>query len=158
LITRGSNVKIYDPVALVHAGKQWVIEDDCSIGQFCFIAPRKLVMQRGAEICPQVTIGGGGIVQLGRYSTVCFGAKLLPATFSTKGEFMNDNKLESSKIIRGSITIGDRAYIGSNVVICISEENLDITIGEGSIVGANCYLDKSLPKNTIITPRGIKPR
>ena len=154
----GLGTKIYDPIVILKVGHELVIGKNCSIGQFAFIAARKLVMEDGAEICPHAILGGGGDITLGKYSTVSYGTKLIPATFSTDGKYMNDNIPEKSKIIRGSITLGEGAYIGSGAVVCVSKKCLHIKIGDYAVVGALTYLDHSLPANTIITPKGIKKR
>jgi len=154
----GLGTRIYEPVVILKVGHELIIGKNCSIGQFSFIAARKLVMEDGAEICPHAILGGGGDITLGKYSTVNFGAKLIPATFSTEGRYMNDNIPKKSRIIRGSITLGQGAYIGSGAVVCVSKKCLHIKIGNYAVVGALTYLDHSVPANTIIHPKGTRKR
>lgn len=151
----GKGTKIYEPVSIVREGHYVDIGENCRIGQFTFIGARRFIMMEGAEICPQVTISGGGEVVLGRYSTVDFGARLIPATFTTKGRYMNDVIPERSRVVRGSITLGEGAVIGSNAVVCVSERFPDIVIGDFSVVGAGSYIDSPIPRETIVHPRKV---
>jgi len=144
------SAKIWEPVAIVEAGHEIIIGEKCRIGQFVFIGCKKLVMEEGAEIGPLAVLGGGGNIHLGKYSTVNYGAKLIPGTFTTLGEYMNDAIPEKSHRIVGSIVIGEGAYIGSNAVICVSRNKPNIIIGQFACVGALSYIDKDIPAYTII--------
>ena len=152
----GDGTIIYEPVVIVEAGHFITIGRNCRIGQFTFIGARTFVMDDEAEIGPQVTIGGGGDVHLGERSTINYGARLIPGTFSTKGVFMNDvvhqREYALTDMIRGSIIVGKGAYIGSNAVICISKKNPDIKIGDFAVIGALSYIDKNVPAYTTIHP------
>lgn len=153
---KARSAKIYEPTTILSVNREIVIDERCVIGQHCFIAPRKLVMEDKAEICPQVTISGGGDVHLGKASTICFGARLIPATFSIKGVYMNDpirrEFPDKTKIIRGSITLKEGSYIGSNAVICVSEKNPHITIGRFAVVGALSYIDHDVADEIVVHP------
>ena len=127
-----------------------IIGNNCRIGQFSIIAPRRLVMEDGAEVSNLVVLGGGGNIRLGKYSAIGAGAKLIPATFTTQGEYMNDVIPEKSELIRGSISIGEGAYIGSGAIIYISKKCPHIVIGDHAVVGALTYIDKSIPSNMIV--------
>lgn len=152
----GDGTIIYEPVVIVEAGHFISIGRNCRIGQFTFIGARNFVMDDEAEIGPQVTIAGGGDVHLGERSTINYGARLIPGTFSIQGVFMNDVVYQRehalTNMIRGSITVGNGAYIGSNTVICVTEKNPDIKIGDRAVIGALTYIDKNVPANTITHP------
>jgi len=156
MIEIAKSAKIYEPVVIIKADHDIKIGERCHIGQFCFIAARQFIMMDEAELCPQVTISGGGDVQIGERATICYGVRIIPATFSVKGMYMNDSlhqRLpEMTEIIRGSITIGEGAYIGSNAVICVTEKNPHINIGEFSVIGALSYIDKDVPPKMILYP------
>lgn len=154
----GEGTMIYEPVTIVEAGHLIIIGKNCRIGQYTFIGARRLEMQDGAEISPHVVIGGGGNVTLGKHSTVNYGAKLIPATFTTEGKYMSDTIQEKSKMIRGSITLGEGAYIGAGAVVCVSKKCRHIKIGDYTVVGALTYIDHSLPAHTIIHGKGVKKR
>lgn len=60
----------------------------------------------------------------------------------------NINKpIKSQNMIVGKILIEKNVWIGRGVIIEGNSEGL--TIGENSIIGANSYLKKSVPKNSI---------
>lgn len=143
--------KIYEPVVILDTDV--IIEKDCRIGQFTFIAARNFRMCEGAQISPQATVGGGGDVTMDKFSVLGFGARLIPATDTLKGKYMCDSKPESERaIIRGSIHIGEGTYIGSNAVVCVSEKYPGIHIGRFSVIGAGTYIDRSLTAYTVIHP------
>jgi galactoside O-acetyltransferase len=110
-------------------------------------------MKEGAEICPCVVIAGGGDVTLNEFSTVNFHCTLIPSTFTTDGEYMNDVAAEKSVAVHGSIEIGRGAYIGSNAVICVSKKNPQVHIGDRAVVGALSYIDHDVEANTIVHPK-----
>lgn len=156
-VTIDKSAKIWQPTTLLTAERHINIGAKCRIGQFCFIAPRKLIMEHGAEISPLAVLGGGGDIYMGKYSCVNYGAKLIPATFTTKGLYMNDAMAEEDHskvdVINGSITLEEGAVIASNAVVCVSQDCKDIIIGKHSVVGAGMYLDKSIPDNVVVKKR-----
>lgn len=152
----GRGTVIYQPVTILDDAKHVVqIGNNCRIGQYTFIGARKFVMKEGAEICPCAVIAGGGDVTLNEFSTVNFHCTLIPSTFTTEGEFMNDVVAEKTVSVRGSITVGKGAYIGSNAVICVSEKNPHIHIGDRAVIGAQSYVDHDVEANTIVHPKII---
>lgn len=149
--------KIWEPVVILDdAMHNVVIGPRCSIGQFSFIAARKLVMEEGAEICANVVLSGGGDVYMGKYTCVDFGAKLICCTFTTAGEYMNDVILHDTPkrtdVLRGSITLKEGAVVASNAIVCVSKRFPNITIGEFAVIGAGSYIDHDVPPRTIIYP------
>jgi acetyltransferase-like isoleucine patch superfamily enzyme len=134
--------------------KEMEIGKKCLIGDFAFVAARKLIMMDGSQISPHAIIGGGGNVTLSKYSVVGFGAKLFPATDQTSAEFMCEAAPpEKRDVIRGSITLGEGVYIGSGAVICVSKKCPNIEIGDNTVVGSLSYIDESLPANIVIHPK-----
>jgi acetyltransferase-like isoleucine patch superfamily enzyme len=156
VIKVGSGSIIYQPVSIIDDDRHFIdIGKNCRVGQFTFIGARKLEMKEGAEIGPCVIIAGGGDVVLGEFSTVNYHSTLIPSTFTTAGEYMNDVIAAKSVAVRGSIEIGKGAYIGSNAVICVSEKNPHIHIGDHAVVGALSYIDHDVKANTIVHPKTI---
>lgn len=147
--------KIYEPVTILDApNRKITIGKNCRIGQFCFIAARNFLMEEGVQVSPQVTIGGGGDVTLKKFSVVSSGAKLIPATDTPEGNYMCDSKSELERaVIRGSITVGEGAYIGANAVICVCKEYPNIQIGDFAVIGALSYIDGNILANRIVHPR-----
>jgi UDP-3-O-[3-hydroxymyristoyl] glucosamine N-acyltransferase len=154
MIKVGHGAIIYQPVSIVDDNKhRTVIGKNCRIGQFTFIGARNLTMKEGAEICPCVVIAGGGDVTLREFSTINFHCTLIPSTFTTDGEYMNDVVPEKSISVRGSIDVGKGAYIGSNAVICVSKKHPHIHIGDHSVIGAMSYIDHNVEADTIVHPK-----
>lgn len=149
----GFGSKIYETARIVEEGREILIGENCLVGDFAFVAARKLVMEDGSQISPHAIIGGGGEVHLGKFSVVGFGAMLLPATDSPTARYMCEAKPEEERqIIRGSITLGQGAYIGAGAVICVSKKCPNIKIGDHAVVGALSYVDESVAASTIIHP------
>jgi acetyltransferase-like isoleucine patch superfamily enzyme len=48
-------------------------------------------------------------------------------------------------LVKGSITIGDRAWLGKNAVV-----THNLTIGENAIVGANSFVNRDVPPFTMV--------
>lgn len=145
--------KIWEPVAIVATNHEIIIGPKCRIGQFVFIACKKLVMEEGSEISPLSVLGGGGSIHMGKYSTIDYGAKLIPGTFTTEGQYMNDAIPEKTVVVNGSITLGEGACIGAGAVICVTEKCPNITIGDFAVIGANSYIDKSVEPHMIVHPK-----
>lgn len=149
----GKGSKIFETAKIVQEGHEITIGDNCLIGDFAFVAARKLTMEEGAQISPHAIIGGGGEVYLGKFTVVGFGAMILPATDSPAAKYMCEAKPEEErKITRGSITLQGGAYIGAGAVICVSAKHPHIIIGKDAVIGALSYIDKSIPTDTIIHP------
>jgi len=154
MIKVGADSIIYQPVSIVDDDKHFVnIGKNCRIGQFTFIGARNLTMKEGSEIGASVVIAGGGDVTLEEFSTVNFHSTLIPSTFITEGEYMNDVAVERSIAVRGSIVVGEGAYIGSNAVVCISKKNPHIRIGDRAVIGALSYIDHNVEADAIIHPK-----
>jgi len=150
----GHGSKIYETAKIVKENREIIIGENCQIGDYAFIAARKLVMIDGSQISPHAVVSGGGEVVLGKFSVVGFGAMLIPATDSTSAQFMCEAApLEKREIIRGSITLGEGAYIGAAAVVCVNKRNPNIIIGDYSVIGSLTYIDKSIPSHTIICPK-----
>jgi acetyltransferase-like isoleucine patch superfamily enzyme len=63
--------------------------------------------------------------------------------------------VEDRHIVRGKVILEEGAYIGANAVICVTEKNPVITIGQFSVVGSLSYIDKPIPPGVIVHPRQI---
>ena len=154
MIKLGQGAIIYQPVSIVDDSRHIVdIGKNCRIGQFTFIGARNLTMKEGAEIGPCVVIAGGGNVIMREHSTVNYHCTIIPGTFATEGEYMNDVVYDKSVSVEGSIEIVAGAYIGSNAVICVSKKNPHIRIGDNAVVGALSYVDHDVEANTILHPK-----
>jgi sugar O-acyltransferase (sialic acid O-acetyltransferase NeuD family) len=56
----------------------------------------------------------------------------------------------------GNIVIENNVYLGTGVTIKQGNMNKPIVIGEGSIIGMNSIISKSIPKNSIVVNKTIK--
>jgi len=156
MIKLGQGAIIYQPVSIVDDSRHIIdIGKNCRIGQFTFIGARNLTMKEGSEIGPCVVIAGGGNVTMREHSTVNYHCTIIPGTFITEGEYMNDVVYDKSVSVEGSIEIGAGAYIGSNAVICVSRKNPHIHIGERAVVGSLSYIDHDVEANTIVHPKMV---
>lgn len=150
----GTDTKIYDTARIVKTNCQITIGNRCLIGDQAFIAPRVLVMEDGAQIAPHAIISGGGEAYLGENSVIGFGSILITATDTPEAEFMNEaSDIERRLVVRGSITLGRGAYIGSGAIICVSRKCSNISIGKYSVIGAGAYIDRSIAPNRKIIPQ-----
>lgn len=148
------SARIYDTARIVKAKHNVTIGEDCMVSDFAFIAARNFIMMKGSQVGIGAFIGGGGDVTLASYSVVGSQARLIPATESTTAEYMCEAAPpEKRKVIRGSITIGEKAYIGVGATICITEKEPHIEIGNRTVIGSGTYIDKSVEDNVIIRPR-----
>ena len=146
--------RIFDTARIVKASHRIVIEDKCLVCDFAFIGARDFMMEYGSQIGIGAIIGGGGRVYIGKYCTIGSNAMLLPATESPDAKLMCEAAPEDQrKIIRGSITLREGAYIGVGATVCVTEDHPDILIGPYSIVGAGVYLDKDVPAYTTVIPK-----
>lgn len=156
------DAQIYKTAKIVKAKHNITICEGCIISDFAFIAARNFTMQHHSQVGMGAIIGGGGDVTLRPHSVVGSGSHLIPATESPKAEYMCEGAPpEGRRVIRGSITLGEKAYIGVGATICVSEDEPHIIIGDNAIVGAGAYIDKSIPDNLVVYPKQIlvrKPR
>lgn len=144
------SMRIFSSARIVVSPDMLDIDEANFIGDFVFIALNGLLMGRGSQICAGAKLVGMGRVSIGRDSVVGYDAHLITGTDTPEGTYMNDAQPESLRsVVRGSITIGDRCFTGSHVVICVSKENPDIDIGNDVVIMAHSYVDRSIPSNTI---------
>jgi len=162
---RATDSQIYPTAKIVNTTNdpaKFRIGKKCIIGDFVFIALKRLRMGFGSQIAPHAMLSGGGEVIMEPFSVIGFGSHLITGTDTTRGKYMCEAaSKEFRNVIRGSITLKKGAYIGSNAMICVCEEYPDIVIGENSVVGAFSYIDKDIPPNIIVYPKQelvFKPR
>lgn len=96
-----------------------------------------------------VTISCANSVIIGR--DVTFGDNVFIADNAHSYEGVNVN-IYTQQLKIGKIVIGDRAWLGKNVVVTSNVE-----IGEHAIVGANSFVSKSVPPYTIVAGNPARP-
>lgn len=157
MIKYGEGTVVYQPVVILDSPtKEIVFGRNCSIGQFTFIGPRKLIVGDNVEICPYSSIQGGGDVFIGRGVGVGWGVRIIPATTTKETKYsadtMSKENPDNVEIIRGSITIEEGVWLAANAMICISRKRPNITIGKFAKIGAMSYVDKDIPAFAVVRP------
>lgn len=97
----------------------------------------------------QVTISCVNSIAIG--SNVTFGDNVYISDCTHSHEDIRTNILKQ-KLKVGKVTIGDRAWLGKNSVVAYNVE-----IGEHSIVGANSFVNKTVPPYTIVAGNPARP-
>lgn len=136
----GEGVVLY-PLCKMIRPERAEIDNYSRILDFTFIdAGKSLKIGKHSMITWQVVIEGGANTYIGDRVFVGPGSKILTSTYKIHGfyaaEFVPD---ECHEIEYGDIVIKDDAYIGANCSILPG-----VTIGEGTVVGANSLVNRDL--------------
>lgn len=137
----GENVRIY-PMAKIAFPHVVDLGDHCRIRDFVFIfAGKGVKIGQYTDLQPHTVIWGGGETIIGNRVSVGPGTVFLSAVYShAKGLKMVDGLPEgSTNALYGELIIQDDVYIGANATIMP-----DITIGEGSVIGAASFVNKDV--------------
>jgi galactoside O-acetyltransferase len=124
--------------------------EDSWIGDYVFVHLSRLKLGRGSQVNPFASLTGGGEVLVGDYSVIGYGARVISATDTPRAEYMADKApKEGRRVIRGTVKIGNNCFIGANAVICVSERDQHIEIGDNVVIGALSYVDKNVPRDAM---------
>jgi galactoside O-acetyltransferase len=129
----GKNIGI-DDFVLLNAGKKTKIGDNSCI-------------HSGSRV-----IGGGSLV-IGNNAVVTYNCVLVTGYPEVTSHMSSRIPVEQKDTVRGTIVIGDEAFVGSNSVIMP-----DTQIGEGAVVAAMSYVDSDVPDWTVRYPDGSTKR
>lgn len=116
------------------------IGDHSRIRDFAFIwGGLGVKIGKYTDIQPHVIIWGGGEVEIGDYVSVACGSVLLTAVYGYLGGFRMCDGVPKDQVdtLFGKLIIENDVYIGAN---CTLMPN--ITLGEGSIIGAGSFVNK----------------
>lgn len=154
----GKNVKFED-YSEIHGlcSEGLLFGDNVTISRGVMIRPSSyyggdlgvgLVMGNNSSIGPHGYVGCSGKIVIG--SNVMLGPKC--SLFAENHIFSNtETSIKSQGVKQKGITIEDDCWIGSNVVI------LDgVTIGKGSVIGADTLVTKDIPSGSIVTDKRNK--
>jgi galactoside O-acetyltransferase len=137
----GSNVRVYK-LAIILTPENVTMGSDIIIDDFVFIgAHKRLVLGNHVHIASHASITGGGRVLVSDFCGISSGARLISGTDDfTKGNLTGPTiPPEFRQVRRGTIVLEPHVVIGGNAVVLP-----DITIGEGSTVGAGSVVTESL--------------
>ena len=138
----GDDVRICDWVRVLNAqhidvGSHVIVDD------FVFLdGGESLSIGSHVHIASYVGIVGGGAVVLEDFVGLATGTRLVSGTDIMDGSGLTGPTIPARwrAVRRGSIHIGKHAVMGANVVV-----HPEVTIGEGTIVGSQSLVTKSLP-------------
>lgn len=138
----GDDVRIYEWVRVldperIGVGSHVVVDD------FVFLdGGASLTIGSHVHIASFVSIIGGGTVVLEDFSGLGAGVRLISGSDVMDGSGLTGPTIPDRwrAVKRGSISIGRHALLATNVVV-----HPDVTIGEGTIVGSQSVVTKSLP-------------
>lgn len=136
--------------AKITADTELELAKDAWVGDFVFVHLERLALGKGSQVGAFASLTGGGKVEVGEYTTIGYGVRVIAGTDSTEGRYMADKAAaENRNVIRGTIKIGSGCFIGANSVICVSKRCPNLHIGDNAVVGALSYVDENVPANSI---------
>ena len=154
----GDDVRIYEWVRVldperISVGSHVIVDD------FVFLdGGESLSIGSHVHIASYVGIVGGGTVVLEDFVGLATGTRLVSGTDIMDGSGLTGPTIPDRwrAVNRGEIHIGRHAVMGANVVV-----HPNVTIGEGTIVGSQSLVTKSLPPWSIcvgVSARVIRQR
>ena len=129
----GLKVRIY-PLAKIVRPEMVSIGDCSMIDDFVFInggAGTKI--GKYVHVASFVSVIGGGVLEVGDYSVLACGARILTGTDTPHGGKRMTTALPENKrsIKRGYVRMGRDVFIGTNSVV-----HPNVTIGDGAVIGS----------------------
>jgi galactoside O-acetyltransferase len=138
---RGVNVTVHH-MARILAPENVTLGSDIIIDDFVFIgAHQRLILGNHVHIAAHASITGAGRVLVSDFCGISSGARLISGTDDFSGGGLTGPTIpaEFRAVHRGTIVLEPHAIIGSNAVVLP-----DVTVGEGSTVGAGSVVTQSL--------------
>jgi galactoside O-acetyltransferase len=137
----GSNVVIHK-FAVILSPENVTLGSDIIIDDFVFIgAHRRLIVGNRVHVASHSSITGGGCVVVCDFCGISSGARVISGTDDFTGGTLTGPTIppEFRSPHRGTVVLEPHVIIGSNAVVLP-----DVTIGEGSTVGAGSVVTRSL--------------
>lgn len=151
MITKHETAKVFPGAigARLIGDGEIVVNAHAIVDELTFIyAPKghRVNIGRHVHIAVFVSMSGGD-VELGDYSSVGPGSRLLCASDDFLGSALVGSGVPTAfrKVKREKITLGKHAVVGANCVIMPG-----VTIGDGACVGANSLVTRDVPPWTIV--------
>ena len=137
----GSNVTVHQMARIV-APENITLGSDIVIDDFVFIgAHQRLILGNHVHVAAHASITGGGKVLVSDFCGISSGARLISGTDDFTGGALTGPTIpaEFRRAHRGRIVLEPHVVVGSNAVVLP-----DVTIGEGSTVGAGSVVTQNL--------------
>ena len=150
----------------IHAGRNVLIGDDCSVNGFSTSGVRfgdnvriregawiqatsvldqpgvGLTIGEGTYVGPRAVFGAGGGITIGRRVLFGCGVHLLAENHAISDPSV---PIHEQGVTRAGIAIGDDAWVGDSVIV------LDgVTVGRGAVIGAGSVVTRSVPDGAVV--------
>jgi acetyltransferase-like isoleucine patch superfamily enzyme len=149
----GKNVVIEQGALLLNL-KDMELDDFSYIDKYVIIASNKTKIGKRVHIAPYSFITGGGDFEIEDYAGISNHVSIITSTETLKpgtrssGPMVPDSQRD---VIRGYVIIKKDAFIGTKATILTN-----VTINEGSVIGAGSVITKDTDPWTIYVPEGVK--
>lgn len=97
-----------------------------------------VIVGKNTWIGPFTVLDGTGILKIGDYCSISAGVQIY--THDTV-KWANSGGMHGSE--KAPVYIGNRCYIGPNVVV-----SMGVTIGDGCVIGANSFVNRDVRENS----------
>jgi acetyltransferase-like isoleucine patch superfamily enzyme len=151
----GKNVIIEQGAVFCHP-KQVELDDFAFIDKYVTIAAKTAKVGKRVHIAPYSFITGGGDFIIEDYACIANHSSIVTSTESLKPGTRSSGPMipkTQRDVIRGKVHIKKDAFIGTKATILTN-----VTIGEGSVVGAGVVMGKDTEPWKIYVMEGGKPR
>jgi acetyltransferase-like isoleucine patch superfamily enzyme len=137
----GSHITVHE-LARIVAAENVTLGSHIIIDDFVFIGSHeRLILGNHVHVASHASITGGGRVLVSDFCGISSGARLISGTDDFTGGALTGPTIPAGfrAVHRGTIILEPHVVIGSNAVVLP-----DITVGEGSTVGAGSVVTRSL--------------
>jgi dTDP-4-amino-4,6-dideoxy-D-glucose acyltransferase len=149
----GTKVLIHRTAVLISC-ENMILADNIRIDPFVVISAGKLIkIGRNVHIATYASIIGAGEVDVGDFVGLAQGVRILASSDDFSGEYLTGPTISGDykNVDSAAISIGRHAVVGAGSVVMPG-----CNIGEGAIVGALSFVNKSLDAWTIYAGAPIR--
>lgn len=150
----GEGAVIYPTAKIVHPEQLW-LGDHSTIDDFVFLnAGQGTRIGRYVHIACHVSIIGGGELEMGDYSVLATGARILTATDTFREGSRMSTRLPDAyrNVFRAKVKIDPDAFVGANAVVMPG-----VAIGEGAVAAAGAVVTGDLEPWTVYVGSPARP-
>lgn len=137
----GEGARIYETARIIYPQRLW-LGDHSTIDDFVFLnAGMGTRIGRYVHIACHSSVIGGGELEMGDYSVIATGARVLTATDTYGGGMRMSTRLpdEFRSVRRSKVVIAEDGFVGANAVVMPG-----VRLGEGAVVGAGSVVTHDL--------------